>query len=117
MRASAAFEHPPASLISAPALQRRGALPPRWLPPGPCCEETAAPSLCWPRRRPSLLPLIPLPPSQAHRPSAHIPTNTLLQRCSRDENSLGDGAAGPFHSVFVSALRHKHSSSLDTFGR
>ena len=80
----ATFVHPPSSLITAPALQRRGSLPPLCLPPGNCCQETAAPSLRWPRIRPSTLPLIPLPTSQAPRPSAHIPTKTLLKQCSLD---------------------------------
>jgi hypothetical protein len=80
----APFVPPPSSVITAPALQRRGSRPPLCLPPGNCCQETAAPSLWWPRLRLSTLPLIPLPTSQVHRPSTHIPTKTLLKRYSLD---------------------------------
>jgi hypothetical protein len=80
----ATFVHPPSSLITALALQSRRSLPPHCLPPGNCGQETAAPSLWWPRIRPSALPLTPLPTSQAPRPSAHIPTKTFLKRCSLD---------------------------------
>jgi hypothetical protein len=80
----ATFVHPPSSLITAPALQSQGSLPPLCLPPGNCGQETAAPSLWWPRIRPRPWPLIPLPTSQAHRLSADIPTKTLLKRCSLD---------------------------------
>jgi hypothetical protein len=73
--------YPPSSLITAPAPQSRSSLPPLCLPPGNCRQETAAPSLWWPRIRPSTLALMPLPTSQAHRSSADIPTKTLLKRC------------------------------------
>jgi hypothetical protein len=84
MSDKAPFGHPPSSRIPAPALRRQGARPPRCLPAGNCCQETAAPALWWPRIRPSPWPLIPRPTSQAQRRPAHSPTKTLLKRCSLD---------------------------------
>jgi hypothetical protein len=78
----ATFVHPPSHLITAPALQSRGSLTLLCLPPRNCGQEPAVPSLWWPRLRPSTLPLSPASTSQAHWPSARIPTKTLLKWCS-----------------------------------
>jgi hypothetical protein len=74
---------------------------------------TSAPlPLRWRRFRPTPLPCRSLPPSQARQPATAIPPKTLLKRGQRDYNALGDGAAVPSNTAFVSAARHKNSYSL-----
>jgi hypothetical protein len=51
--------------------------------------------------------------SEDHGPSSHARSKTLPTQFRLDYNSLGDGAAVPFNSVVVSALRHNNALSSD----
>jgi hypothetical protein len=55
---------------------------------------------------------MPLPPHEERRPAAGILTKALFKRYKLDLNSIEDGAAVQFDSVFVSAPHHKKSYSL-----
>jgi hypothetical protein len=78
MRERAPCGHPPSHLSTAPALQSRGSLPRRGLPPRDGGQEPTTPSRWGPRLRPRTLSLRLSSAALAYGPTAGIPTKMLL---------------------------------------
>jgi hypothetical protein len=112
MRHSTAVWSPHASLIGAAGSRPRGPLPPVCPPAGHPGRKPAFPAPGGPRIPPGARVLTPLPTSVDHRYAPHHRTHVLPKRLGLSENAIRAGAAVPFNQVFVSAARHKHSSSL-----
>jgi hypothetical protein len=112
MNAAVVMLRPAPGTTAATALQPGDALLPVCLPPENRRWETTSPPPCWPRFRPPGWGAPPLPmavdPGRLPNHSAKV----LLTRLRLSYNSIGVGAAVPFNSVFVSAARHKNSSSF-----
>jgi hypothetical protein len=79
MNDSAAVLPPYSSIIAATAPQIRDALPPVCLPPANRRWEPASPSPSWPRCRPSVWVVTPLPTSVASGRLSNEGANVLLK--------------------------------------